>query len=138
MTNYPERIDIPTGKILWHTPAPPAVCGWGQGDGDLAATYGAVSCSQAQPGALALIPGAVFSGSMDGHIRAFATKDGAMIWDFDTAAHPYDAVNGAKATGGSISYGAQTIANGTVFVTSGAGGVHQPGNALIAFTVGGK
>ena len=130
--------DVVTGKIIWHTKAPPAVCAWGSGSSDMAAQYGGVSCSQSQPAAVALIPGAVFSGSMDGHIRAFDVKDGKIVWDFDTAAHPYDAVNGAKAAGGSISYGAQTIANGTVFVTSGAGGVHQPGNALIAFTVDGK
>ena len=132
------KLDITTGKIVWHAKAPPAVCAWGNTSGELAKTFGGDSCSQAQPGALALIPGAVFSASMDGHIRAFSTKDGSILWDFDTAAHPYDAVNGAKATGGSISYGAQTIANGMVYVISGAGGVHQPGNALIAFSVDGR
>ena len=71
-------------------------------------------------------------------MRAFSSRDGAVIWDFDTAAHPYDAVNGMKAMGGSINYGAQTVANGMLFVNSGAGGLHQPGNALMAFTVDGK
>ena len=30
------------------------------------------------------IPGAVFSGSMDGHLRAYKTEDGKLLWDFDT------------------------------------------------------
>ena len=33
-------------------------------------------CSPAQPGAVTAVPGLVFSGSMDGHIRAFSTADG--------------------------------------------------------------
>jgi len=130
-------LDFATGKVVWRRPAPPAVCSWGEQAGDLAAAFNAVSCTQAQPAAVALIPGAVFSGSIDGHMRAFSTGDGAVLWDFDTA-KSFDAVNGAKAVGGSISNGAQTIAGGVLYVNSGAGGVHQPGNALIAFTVDGK
>ena len=38
-------------------------------------------CSPAQPGALTVVPGAVFSGSMDGHVRAFSTADGKLLWD---------------------------------------------------------
>ena len=37
-----------------------------------------------------------------------------------------------------IDNGAEAIANGMLFVNSGSAGVHQPGNALIAFTVGGR
>ncbi|HTJ65089.1 MAG TPA: PQQ-binding-like beta-propeller repeat protein [Alphaproteobacteria bacterium] len=129
--------DFADGKTVWHTPAPPAVCAWGNVASALAAANGAVSCSPAQPGATALIPGVVFSGSVDGHMRAFSTKDGRKLWDVDTAL-TYKAINGATATGGSISNGAEAIANGTLFVNSGSAGVHQPGNALIAYTVDGK
>ena len=30
------------------------------------------------------IPGVVFSGSLDGHLRAYGTDDGRVLWDFDT------------------------------------------------------
>ena len=89
------------------------------------------------PGAVAAIPGVVFAGSIDGHMRAYYTKDGSMLWEFDTG-HAFKAVNGATATGGSISNGAEAVANGILFVNSGSGGVHQPGDALFAFSVDGK
>ncbi|MDE3170411.1 MAG: PQQ-binding-like beta-propeller repeat protein, partial [Acidobacteriota bacterium] len=59
------------GKLLWHTPPP--------GCGDRR------PCSPAQSQAVSAIPGAVFSGSIDGHLRAYAGSDGKIIWDFDTA-----------------------------------------------------
>jgi polyvinyl alcohol dehydrogenase (cytochrome) len=129
--------DFSDGKTVWHTPAPPSVCAWGNVASALAVANGAVACSPAQPGATALIPGVVFSGSVDGHMRAFSTKDGRKLWDADTG-QTFQAVNGVNASGGSISNGAEAIADGTLFVNSGSAGVHQPGNALIAYTVDGK
>jgi polyvinyl alcohol dehydrogenase (cytochrome) len=130
-----SALDIATGKLLWHKVAPPPACGWEQPNGG--ASPPRVICSQAQPAALALIPGIVFSGSIDGHMRAFSARDGAILWDFDTA-QSFEGVNGFKATGGSISNGAQTVASGALYVNSGAAGLHQPGNALIAFTIDGR
>jgi polyvinyl alcohol dehydrogenase (cytochrome) len=92
-----------------------------------------LGCSPAQPGALAAIPGVVFSGSMDGHLRAFAAGDGKLLWDFDTA-KPFDTVNGVNATGGSLDGAGAVISGGMVFVNSGYprfGGM--PGNVLLAF-----
>src|SRR6266536_3224259 len=57
-------------------------------------------CSPAQPAAASSISGVVFSGSIDGHIRAFSTEDGHLLWDFDTV-HDYPTVNGVAAKGGS-------------------------------------
>jgi len=130
-------LDFVNGKTVWHVAAPPPVCAWGDTPSALALANGAVNCSATQPGALAVIPGVVFSGSIDGHMRAFATKDGAKLWDFDTGGS-FKAVNAPTATGGSLSNGVEAIANGVLYVNSGAAGVHQPGNALIAFTVDGK
>ncbi|MDB5394900.1 MAG: cytochrome oxidase Cbb3 [Rhodospirillales bacterium] len=130
-------VDIATGKLDWRTPAPPAVCGWGDAQTPLSIANGAVGCSPAQPGAIAAIPGVVFSGSVDGHIRAFSSNDGTKLWDFDTGQH-FKAVNADTAIGGSISNGAEAVAKGVLYVNSGSAGVHQPGNALIAFTVDGK
>ena len=96
-------------------------------------------CTNAQSAAASLIPGVVFSGTSDGHLRAYATSDGKIIWDFDTAAEPYNAINGKQAKGGTIDAGGATIANGVVYVNSGYGRIiGMPGNALLAFSVDGK
>jgi polyvinyl alcohol dehydrogenase (cytochrome) len=95
-------------------------------------------CSPAQPGAVSAIPGAVFSGSMDGHVRAFSTADGKVLWDADTE-KTYKAVNGVPARGGALNGAGPVIAGGMVFVNSGyprQGG--KPGNVLLAFGLPGQ
>jgi len=95
-------------------------------------------CSPAQPGALSCVPGAVFSGSMDGHIRAFSTEDGHLLWDFDTA-HDFPTVNGIPARGGSLDGAGPVILDGMIYVNSGYprfGGM--PGNVLLAFSLDGR
>jgi polyvinyl alcohol dehydrogenase (cytochrome) len=88
--------------------------------------------------AVSAIPGIVFSGATDGHLRAYSTKDGSVVWDFDTA-QTYQAVNGVPAHGGSINNSGPTIANGMLYINSGEGRfVGRRGNALIAFSVDGK
>ena len=116
------------GAIVWHTPGEPVPsCGWG-----------AKGCTGAQRTAVAAMPGAIFAGSSNGHIRAYASESGKVLWDFDTA-RTYKAINGVEARGGSIEGIATAVAEGSLFVTSGfatyGGG---RGNALIAFTVDGK
>ena len=94
-------------------------------------------CSPAQPGALTAVPGAVFSGSMDGHIRAFSTADGKLLWDFDTATR-YRTVNSVPARGGSLDGAGPVVAGGMMFVNSGYprfGGT--AGNVLLAFGLAG-
>ena len=96
------------------------------------------SCSPALSAPAAAMPGAVFGGSIDGHFRAFATIDGHVLWDFDTA-RDFDTVNGVKARGGSIDVGGAAIAGGMVLTTSGYGqwgGMR--GNVLLAFSVDGR
>lgn len=90
------------------------------------------------PQALTAIPGAVFAGSMNGHLRAFSTKSGEILWDFD-ATHDFDTVNQIPAKGGSFNGGGAAVAHGLMVINSGfgfAGG--KPGNVLLAFTVDGK
>jgi polyvinyl alcohol dehydrogenase (cytochrome) len=90
-------------------------------------------CSPAQPAAVTLAAGAVFSGSLDGHLRAFAAEDGEVLWDIDTAKE-YATVNGIQAKGGSLDGAGPVVAGGMVFVNSGYprnGGM--PGNVLLAF-----
>ncbi len=38
----------------------------------------------AQSAAITVIPGAIFSGANDGILRAFSSKDGSVIWQYDT------------------------------------------------------
>ncbi len=92
-------------------------------------------CSPAQPAAVTAMPGAVFSGAVDGHLRAFATRDGRVLWDFDTA-REFVTVNGVAARGGSIDGAGAVIAGGRVYATSGyARNGGMPGNVLLAFGV---
>jgi polyvinyl alcohol dehydrogenase (cytochrome) len=123
-----HAVKIATGEKLWFTPAPPAKCGWGTS-----------RCNNAQSAAASLIPGLVFSGTSDGHLRAYATSDGKIVWDFDTAAQAYDAVNGKQAKGGTIDAGGAVIVNGMLYINSGYGRIFgMGGNALLAFSVDGK
>ena len=62
------RLD--TGEVVWKTPHP----GCNQLPG----------CSPAQSAAVTAIPGVVFSGGLDGHLRAYASGTGQIIWDVDT------------------------------------------------------
>jgi len=90
-------------------------------------------CSPAQSQAVTAIPGIVFSGSVDGHLRAFAAEDGKLLWDFYTAKN-FTAVNGVEAKGGSLDGAGPVVAGGMLFVNSGyprTGGM--AGNVLLAF-----
>jgi polyvinyl alcohol dehydrogenase (cytochrome) len=72
---------------------------------------------------------------MDGHIRAFSTVDGHLLWDVDTQ-KTFTTVNSVPAHGGSLDGAGPVVAGGMVFVNSGYprfGGV--PGNVLLAFAV---
>jgi polyvinyl alcohol dehydrogenase (cytochrome) len=117
-------LSLEKGERVWYTPPP----GCGERK----------RCSPAQSAAVSAIPGAAFSGSVDGHLRAYSTKDGSILWDFDTVG-PHMTVNGVEARGGSMDGGGPAIAGGMVFVNSGYaiwGGM--PGNVLLAFSVDGK
>jgi len=75
----------------------------------------------------------VFSGSVDGHFRAYQAKTGEMIWDFNTV-RDYETVNGVPGKGGSLDSAGPVIANGMVFTNSGYGMWQGlPGNVLLAF-----
>ena len=115
-------LDIRSGTTSWF--AAPAPCAPKQ-----------AVCSPAQPAAVSAIPGAVLSGSVDGHLRAFAAADGRVLWDFDTA-REYTTVNGVPGRGGSLDGAGPVVAGGRVFTTSGYsrnGGM--AGNVLLAFGV---
>ncbi len=95
-------------------------------------------CSPAQSAAVTAIPGVVFSGSEDGHLRAYSAAAGEIIWDVDTA-RDYETINGQKARGGSLDIAGPVIAGGMLYVGSGYGQWGgMPGNVLLAFSIDGK
>ena len=118
-----HAVNIDTGERVWHTPPPPTLCVEGPG------------CNGAQPGAVSVIPGVVFSGSYDGGIRAYSARDGRIIWEYNTN-RTFETVNGVGARGGSLSAGGPTVAAGLLLVPSGYGGFGgRPGNVLLAFGI---
>lgn len=117
-----HAIDLATGKRAWYAPPPPPACG-----------KPGRACSGAQFSAVSVMPGVVFSPSNDGAVRAYATRDGSIVWTFDTN-RAFETVNGVKAHGGSMNGPAPTIAGGMVYVPSGYGTFGlRPGNVLLAF-----
>lgn len=116
------RLD--TGAVAWRTPHPG--CG------------GKPGCSPAQSAAVTAIPGVVFSGGIDGHLRAYAAADGRILWHTDTQ-QSFATVNGVAGRGGSLDGPGAVVVDGMVYVNSGYalfGGT--PGNVLLAFAVGGS
>jgi len=110
---------IASGEKIWY--AAPQPCG------------SKAQCSPAQPAAVTAIPGVVFSGSDDGHLRAFATEDGRVLWDFDTV-RDYTTTNGVRGKGGSLDGAGPVIVGGMLFVNSGyARNGGMAGNVLLAF-----
>ncbi|MGA2716822.1 MAG: PQQ-binding-like beta-propeller repeat protein [Bryobacteraceae bacterium] len=110
---------IGTGEKVWY--APPIACG------------SRPNCSPAQAAAVTAIPGVVFSGSLDGHLRAYSAEEGKILWDFDTV-RDYETVNGVHARGGALNGPGAVVVGGMLFVNSGYGrnGV-LAGNVLLAF-----
>ena len=113
-------LQLADGKQLWRAEPPPC-------------PETRKGCSPAQSAAVTVIPGVVFSGSLDGHLRAHSTADGRVIWDFDTA-REFTTVNGVSGHGGAINGPGPTTAGGMHFVNSGYGFLGQmAGNVLLAF-----
>jgi polyvinyl alcohol dehydrogenase (cytochrome) len=120
-----HALDLKTGERVWD--AKPPVC-----------PPGRTICSPAQSAAVTVIPGVVFSGSVDGHLRAYSASTGAVLWEIDTA-REFETVNGKPARGGSMDVAGPAVVNGMVFVNSGYGqwgGL--PGNVMLVFSVDGK
>lgn len=114
-------LDVRTGQTRWHTPHP----GCNDKPG----------CSPGQSAAVTAIPGVVFSGGIDGYLRAYASDSGRILWDVDTMRN-FQTVNGVLARGGSLNGPGPVVVGGMLYVNSGY--VHlgtTPGNVLLAFSV---
>ncbi len=118
-----HALRLDTGEPVWEARPPRADC------------KDPKNCVQAQSAAITLIPGAVFSGTTTGLMRAYDTADGRVIWTYD-ANQPYTTVNGVTAKGGSFNGPGPVVAGGMVFMNAGynylgVGGTN--GNVLLAF-----
>ena len=114
--------DLVSGRTIWSVP--PLSCAE------------RTPCKPSHSAAVTAIPGVLFSGTMDGRLRALSTQDGKTLWEYDTA-RDFQTVNLVNANGGSISNAGATVVGGMVFANSGYshhGGV-IPGNVLLAFSV---
>jgi polyvinyl alcohol dehydrogenase (cytochrome) len=125
-------LDLLTGKPAWSVKIDDKPqCGWKTN-----------RCAGGYSAPPSIIPGVVFSGAQDGHLRAFDAKTGAKLWDFDTAGQTYDTVNGVKGQiGGPLDGSGPSIAGGVLYTMSGyngSGGGGWSNNVLLAFSVDGK
>ena len=115
-------LNLSDGKITMEVP--PVSCG------------GRDQCSPALSAAVSVIPGVVFSGGVSGFLRAYATDDARLLWEFDTARN-YATVNGVSGHGGAIDGPGPVIVDGMLYVNSGyAQWSGIAGNVLLAFEVG--
>jgi polyvinyl alcohol dehydrogenase (cytochrome) len=119
-----RAVNLATGKEAWSVGPQTRLCKTDR-----------PTCRASQGAAVTVIPGAVLSGSLDGGLRAYSTKDGSILWTLDTN-REFETVNGVKANGGGLEGPGPIVAGGMLFVNSGYGGfVGNPGNVLLAFGV---
>jgi len=113
------------GLKVWQTPTPGACA-----DRE--------HCSPAQLAAVTAIPGVIFSGSLDGHLRAYSSETGKIVWDFNTV-RDFSTVNGVSSHGGSLNGPGAVVVGGRLYVNSGYVRFGEaPGNVVLAFSVDGK
>jgi polyvinyl alcohol dehydrogenase (cytochrome) len=117
-----HALRLADGKPIWSVPPQPLLCGEKR-----------PGCGPGQGGAVTAIRGAVLAGSLDGGLRAYASRDGRILWTFD-ANREFTTVNGVKANGASMDGPGPVVGGGMVFVNAGYGGlIGRPGNVLLAF-----
>jgi polyvinyl alcohol dehydrogenase (cytochrome) len=113
------------GHKVWQTPTP-------------AACVDREHCSPAQLAAVTAIPGVIFSGALDGHLRAYSSLTGKILWDYDTV-RDFSTVNGVPSHGGSLNGPGAVVVGGMLYVNSGYSRFGEAGgNVLLAFSVDGK
>jgi polyvinyl alcohol dehydrogenase (cytochrome) len=114
-------LDLQNGHPIWSTGNPPCA------DRKL--------CKPSHAAAVTAIPGAVFSGTMDGQFYAYSADTGKILWRFNSV-RDYSTVNGVTAKGGSMSNSGATVVDGMLYVESGYShhGAIIPGNVLLAFS----
>lgn len=118
-------LNIKTGDIIWRKELSP-ICAKLE------------DCSPGLSAAVSAIPGAVFAGALDGHLRAYHSQTGELLWDMDTTPEVTGA-SGNTGHGGSIDASGPVIVEGEVYVNSGYGFFgEKAGNVLLVYSIDGK
>ncbi len=117
-------LDIQTGEVLWETPTPLS-CEEGAAPG----------CDPGLSAAVTATDGLVFAGALDGTLRAYDSRSGEVVWQYDTA-RDYESVSGIEGYGGSIESDGPVLIDGNLLINSGyLWGGRLPGNVLLRFSV---
>lgn len=116
-----HAFDARTGRPLWSR-IEPQTC-----------AERAFKCETALSAPVTLTDGIVFAGAHNGLLRAYSSRDGALLWSVDTR-RAFRTVNGVPGQGGSIDSAGPVIAGGRLFVNSGYDKFGEiPGNVLLVF-----
>jgi polyvinyl alcohol dehydrogenase (cytochrome) len=145
-----HALDVTSGAVLWHYGAErgceldeanrPLVGLQNMRAGkkrDLADQY-ACSFYYGLSAAATATSDLVFSGALNGVIRAFDIRTGDVLWETETAI-PFETLNGVTGHGGAIDVDGQVLAGNWLYVQSGYSMFSQlPGNVLLAYRVPGN
>lgn len=116
-----HAFEVASGKTLWSKIEKPTC------------SKRAFECETALSAAVTLTDGIVFAGAHNGLLRAYSTRDGSLLWNFDTR-REFQTVNGVKANGGTIDSAGPVVAGGMLIVNSGYDKFGEiPGNVLLVF-----
>ncbi len=123
-------LDVETGEERWRYRVQPDC----EGREQLAPRCSYLYGLSAAP---VVVDGAVVTGSIDGKLRIFDARNGALLFEYDTL-RAFTSVNGVPGQGGAIDSASLAAANGLLLVNSGYGMFGQPqGNVLLAFRAAG-
>ncbi len=118
-----HALRIKDGSKEWYRPALP-VC-----EDEKYHCYPSVSAAPSRVGSM------IITGSMNGIIEIISTKDGNLLWSFDTAMQ-FKTINQISANGGSIDSNGPIIAGNHLIATSGYDIYGQlTGNILLVFSI---
>src|SRR5262249_59915817 len=124
-----EKVLFGGSDVLWQNPggirAVKLATGeqaWSVGPQERLCDKSKPTCRASQGAAVTVIPGAVLSGSLDGGMRAYSTKDGSILWTFDSNKE-FPTVNGVKANGGGLEGGGAIVSGKMIFFNSAYGGL---------------
>ena len=118
-----HALRIKDGSKEWYRPALP-VC-----EDEKYHCYPSVSAAPSRVGSM------IITGSMNGIIEIISTKDGNLLWSFDTAKQ-FKTINQISANGGSIDSNGPIIAGNHLIATSGYDIYGQlTGNILLVFSI---
>lgn len=115
------------GELVWRHDNPAPACA----END-------VSCLRGNSAATTAVSDAVFTGSMDGIIRAISAHDGSNFWEFNMD-RAFATVNAVKGSGGSVEGPGPVVANDKLYILSVyTTNLGSAGNVLLAFKLDSK